>query len=136
MSSSSVLPDSVTTLTCLLCNGLVTYVNGNPRKFFKHLQHNHDVHVNHNFLLKMHLVKKDVIENIISENIENLDMEPSELSINEEGCYASEVSDDILLSEGSDYKHDYNSEHSVKIEDRFTGSESFGKTRSTSGALH
>lgn len=106
----------------LLCNGIITYMDRNPKKFFKHLQNNHDVHANHHFLLKLHLVKKEVIEGILSENHEDsnviFDISHNEHSINEEGYYAPEMCDDVLLYEGSDYKNADDSEDCDKLSEQ------------------
>lgn len=138
MSETLDISETVQTITCLLCNGIITYMDGNPKKFFKHLQHNHDVHANHHFLLKLHLVKKEVIDGILSENHDDsnviFDNSHNEHSVNEEGYYAPEMCEDILLYEGSDYKNAFDSENCDKLMERelYVSGNSVGNLESSS----
>ena len=60
------------TLQCLLCKGVVTFVNGDKSKFENHMQADHDAYFNHNLMLAINYLDKNTLKEIVTQFEDNL----------------------------------------------------------------
>ena len=112
-------PEAVKTISCLFCQGVITFFNGSPSKYFSHLQTVHDIHFNHRLALVINMMDKEktdgLIEQFLSENEKDEETKPvkeaTELMLKEEmveeaqGSY-DETAEDGLGSGVETTKHD------------------------------
>ena len=57
-------PEPLQTISCIFCQGAVTFVNGATTKYFRHLQNEHDIHFNHGLALIINLMSKEDIDEL------------------------------------------------------------------------
>jgi len=82
-------PCPLPTISCLYCNSIIVFINGEPSNYFNHLQNSHNIHVNHSLALYVNLMDKDKIEKLVNDSFNLVTQSPTD--------YLNETTKEVIL---------------------------------------
>ena len=87
-----------TTVTCILCNGVVSYKVGDSQRFVNHLQHEHGAFVNTDFLIAASLARQDKLEDFVEEIVLDNTLEEPRISHKSDNSVASNMTSNAVVN--------------------------------------
>eukprot|EP00088_Acartia_fossae_P065249 TRINITY_DN80448_c0_g1_i1.p1 TRINITY_DN80448_c0_g1~~TRINITY_DN80448_c0_g1_i1.p1 ORF type:complete len:147 (+),score=19.26 TRINITY_DN80448_c0_g1_i1:2-442(+) len=87
-----------TTVTCIICNGAVSYKVGDSQRFVNHLQNEHGAFVNIDFLIAASLARQDKLEDFVEEIVLDNTLEEPRISHKSDNSVVSNMKSNAVVN--------------------------------------